>query len=664
MEEKLDVLNNRIRELEKQVAQLNSQLKNKRFGLTWIDVPEAFEKESENKIPVLEEVPELEIHNQDDKPTHILIEGDNYHALTCLNYTHRNKIDVIYIDPPYNTGSDGFSYKDKRFLEEFPDGTPIPGNHPLRHSVWLSFIRKRLFLAKDLLSDRGVMIIHIDEHELSELLLLLETDIFSKNNNLGTIVWNKLNPKGDSHNVAVMHEYVLIFCKNKNEFLNNNYGLIRKKPNAEAIIQKGKSIFKKIGQDAVPEDVFNVLRAYKYPQKIVKSLSLSYDFVTAQKEFQNWLKKSDFAKGEKAYKLLDKNGEVFRTVSMAWPNKETPDENYWIPLKHPITGEECPVPSKGWRYPPKTMEMLLGKDEPIVYNEKFVVKGQIAFTRKKNGSMNIPERVYYLKDNVFENVSSIYEDGTSDDQLMEDMNLNFPYPKSLNVSKYFLRNVLNDANIILDFFAGSGTTLHATMQLNDEDNRKRQCILVQMPEPTFEIKNGRKKGKTGSENIFKLGINYISELTYKRNEKAIKGYETSNGNAISGLGNSLKYYRTAFVGKNSPKKASDDDRLSLAKKAGCLLSIAENTLYEYEATDYFQMFTDEQEHWTAIYFQENYSHFEEFKEKVISLEGKKNVYVFCWTDGAEFAQEFEFERDVEVKSIPQPILDIYKSLNA
>lgn len=87
MVEKLDVLNNRIRELEKQVAQLNSQLKNKRFGLTWIDVPEAFEKESENKIPVLEEVPELEIHNQDDKPTHILIEGDNYHALTCLNYT-------------------------------------------------------------------------------------------------------------------------------------------------------------------------------------------------------------------------------------------------------------------------------------------------------------------------------------------------------------------------------------------------------------------------------------------------------------------------------------------------------------------------------------------------------------------------------------------------
>ena len=460
-----------------------------------------------------------------------------------------------------------------------------------------------------------------------------------------------------------MYHIPLLQSGNCTKLFFNDY-LIRKKANAEAIIKKGKSIFEKIGQNAVPEDVSNVLRAYKYPQKVVNSLSLSYDFETAQKEFQNWLKKSDFAKGEKAYKLIDKNGEVFRTVSMAWPNKQTPEEDYWIPLKHPVTGENCPVPSKGWRYPSKTMEVLLGNGEPIVYNENFIVKGQIAFTRKRNGSMNIPERVYYLKDNIYENVSSIYEDGTSDDKLMEDMNLNFPYPKSLNVAKYFLRNVLNDANIILDFFAGSGTTLHATMQLNDEDNGKRQCILVQLPEPTFEIKNGKAKGRTGSENIFKLGINYISELTYKRNEKAINGYETNDGNTIPGLGNSLKYYRTAFVGKNTPKKATDDDRLSLAKKAGCLLSLAENTLYECEATDYYQMFTDEGNNWTCIYFQEDYSRFEEFKEKVIKYDGKKKVYIFCWTDGAEFAKEFEFENGVEVKSIPQPILDIYKSLNA
>ena len=137
----------RIRELEKKNGYLNQQLKEHRYGLTWIDVPEAFEKASENKIPVLEEVKEKSFTDGSEKPTHILIEGDNYHALTCLQYTHKGKIDVIYIDPPYNTGSDGFTYKDKRFLEKYPDGTPVPKDHPLRHSYWLSFMQKRLELA-------------------------------------------------------------------------------------------------------------------------------------------------------------------------------------------------------------------------------------------------------------------------------------------------------------------------------------------------------------------------------------------------------------------------------------------------------------------------------------------------------------------------------------
>ena len=147
----------KVRELQKEVERLNAQLKEKRFGLTWIDVPEAFEQESENKIPVLEEVPELAIHHNDGLPTHVLIEGDNYHSLKCLNYTHQGMVDVIYIDPPYNTGSDGFKYRDSRFLEEYPDGTKIPTNHPLRHSVWLSFMRKRLSLAQNLLKEDGVI---------------------------------------------------------------------------------------------------------------------------------------------------------------------------------------------------------------------------------------------------------------------------------------------------------------------------------------------------------------------------------------------------------------------------------------------------------------------------------------------------------------------------
>ena len=163
MEQTNEELQLRIRELEKENAKLHSQIKKARYGLVWLDVPEGFERESENQIPVLEEVKDKAIKNDDGKPTHIIIEGDNYHALTCLNYTHKGKIDVIYIDPPYNTGEDNFAYRDKRVLKEYPDGTLVPKDHPLRHSYWLSFMSKRLNLAKNLLKEDGAIFISINE---------------------------------------------------------------------------------------------------------------------------------------------------------------------------------------------------------------------------------------------------------------------------------------------------------------------------------------------------------------------------------------------------------------------------------------------------------------------------------------------------------------------
>ena len=161
-----------INKLKKEIARLKKSVKDKKYGLVWMNVPEAFEEEAENALPVLKEVPEKGIVNNDDKPTHILIEGDNYHALTCLNYTHKEKIDVIYIDPPYNTGDDGFKYKDKRIMDKYPDGTLVPKDHPLRHSYWLSFMQKRLNLASNLLKENGAIFISINEEEMFNLKLL------------------------------------------------------------------------------------------------------------------------------------------------------------------------------------------------------------------------------------------------------------------------------------------------------------------------------------------------------------------------------------------------------------------------------------------------------------------------------------------------------------
>jgi len=205
----------RIHELEKEISKLRQEIKRNSdttYGLRWMDVPEA--SDGEDRIPILEEVKDKAIVQHDGQPTHILIEGDNYHALTCLNYTHKGKIDVIYIDPPYNTGSDGFVYKDKRVLDKFPDGTPVPTDHPLRHSYWLSFMDKRLRLAKNLLSDKGVIFISIDDNEQADLKLLCD-QVFGKDNFIANLIWkSKSGGANDTNAFGVDHEYILCFANN------------------------------------------------------------------------------------------------------------------------------------------------------------------------------------------------------------------------------------------------------------------------------------------------------------------------------------------------------------------------------------------------------------------------------------------------------------------
>ena len=207
-------------ELEKQVLRLQTELKKNsetQYGLRWMDVPEAFETEAENAIPTLEEVPDKAISNDDGKPTHILIEGDNFHALTCLNYTHKGQIDVIYIDPPYNTEDGEFVYKDKRILDKYPDGTSVPKDHPLRHSYWLSFMHKRLELAKNLLSEDGVIFLSIDDNEQANLKLLCN-QVFGEKNLVATFCVIRAEGGGMAKQIIKGHDYCFVYAKNLSEF--------------------------------------------------------------------------------------------------------------------------------------------------------------------------------------------------------------------------------------------------------------------------------------------------------------------------------------------------------------------------------------------------------------------------------------------------------------
>lgn len=548
---------NQILRLQKEVEKLKKSIKTQKYGIVWADVPEAFEDDVENKLPVLEEVPKLAIKSKDDKPTHILIEGDNYHALTCLNYTHKGKVDVIYIDPPYNTGTDGFRYKDKRILDKFPDGTEVPKDHPFRHSYWLSFMKKRLELARQLLSPEGVIFINIDDNEFAQLKLLCD-EIFSDTANkgyIGTLIWQRAKGGGNSKKVVRGHEYIL--CYSRSDEL--------------TLTQKG------------------------------------------DKELEH-IKKWKSGKGKDKYVVKDKklyfiNDDVIRRVFGKYEKGTERRCEY-----------ENLVRFKGEKVK-KDVDAKLASGE---YTLKKVAGGKHYVCRL--------EEVASMRQVMYSILQGFLSEVGKNDLAKLGMGNLFDYPKPVGLIKVLLDAVPNKDAVILDFFAGSGTTGQAVMELNEEDDGVRQFILA-----------------TNNEN------NIMTEVCRPRLSKVIKGF-----NEYKALGNSMKYYRASFVGKHNILDADDKDKLQLAYHAGEMLSIAENTLELNEKTDHWQIFESKDRH-TAVYFKEEYDELDDFIKKVKKLSKPVSVYIFSWEDDP-FIDDFEDSKNITVKTIPQPILEIYKQI--
>ncbi len=426
-----------------------------------------------------------------DTTKNIFIEGDNLDALKLLQETYLSKIKMVYIDPPYNTGNDfvyaddfadevsGFFLRSNQVDSKGNRLTANPETSGRFHSDWLSMMYSRLKLSRNLLRDDGLIVIHIDENEYSNLEKLL-AEIYGEKNNLGTIVWDKRNPKGDATGVAQQHELICIYCKDR-EFFKTTCEFQRPKENAGKMLAKAKQILGKEG--GVTEK--------------------------ARKEYKDWVNQQDLTGGEKAYNQIDDNGDVFRPVSMAWPNKKKAPEDYFIPLIHPITGKECPVPERGWRNPPATMQELL-KSGLIIFgsNEK-----------------TQPTRKYRLKDNLFENIPSLLYYGGSDDALLADLSIPFDTPKPVQVAKRLIQSICKNDDILIDFFAGSCTAAHALMLLNAEDGANRRFIMVQLPEKCDEKSEARKLGYSV---VSEIGKNRIRRAAQKIREEFSDTLPTRN----------------------------------------------------------------------------------------------------------------------------------------
>lgn len=464
-------------------------------------------------------------HNSQQKnyqSDNVFLTGDNLDVLKHLQRAYTNSIDVIYIDPPYNTGDDGFTYNDTFDLsdEDLRDTLNMSQDEITKlrllngrssHSAWLTFMYPRLRIAQQLLKDTGIIFVSIDENEYADTEMML-SEIFGEMNLAGTIVWDKRNPKGDSNGISMQHEYIIAVTKNINVF-SVTKELQRSKKNADAMLKKAKTLFNKVNENFSLRD--------------------------ANTEFSSWIKKKEgLSGGERAYSKIDEQGNVYQPVSMAWPNNKQAPDDYFVPIIHPKTKKPTKIPAKGWRFPSETLKVM------IQHNRVLFGKDETTIPRNK----------YLLSENMTEKLPSLYYNGSSGLADITQLGLPqtvFDNPKPVDLLKQLIGSVTHNDEVILDFFAGSGTTAEAVMQLNIKDSGNRKWILNTLDEKVSE--------KSATSETGYITIDEISRDRIKRaGEKIKKEYPE-----LERFDDGFKHYYVKEIDANTIDKIVDFDPNSI-----------------------------------------------------------------------------------------------------
>lgn len=551
-------LEKKIKELDGLTNEEKSELlgllrKQKKYGLVWEDKPEDVEERLRDELPVvIEDTSKAIISDDTDAPNHILIEGDNLEALTALAYTHEGKIDVIYIDPPYNTGNKDFVYND-RFVDR---------EDSYRHSKWLSFMNKRLRIAKQLLSDNGKIFISIDENESSQLKLLCD-EIFNENNFIGSLVWESTTQP----------------------------------------INAGKAKFQ------LQQKTEEILCYTKKAEN--KYFALEIDTTQSPK----------YPHGGKLGKC---RFEIIEKSDAGQYKRET--------MKFAILGQ-LPREGKRWQIGEDTAKWLIEHDRIEIID---------GLVKKAVYPEDEEDKVKYIP---FWSLFSAKDFGSAlsaKDELNTLMGkaVGFDTVKPIAlISKLF--SYFHKDITILDFFAGSGTTLHATMELN-KDGGKRKCILV-----------------TNNEN------NICEEVTYERNKRVINGYTNAKGEEVVGLtANNLRYYKTDFISR----KRTIKNMRALVTASTDLLCI-KNNIYAEQSTfagrklkpEVARYFENDKTKMLIIYNELAVDAFAKLL-RTMDIDGKIKVYVFS-NNRYAYNDNFEEVLDkVELCALPAAIYDAYNAV--
>ncbi|EIZ2538863.1 site-specific DNA-methyltransferase [Listeria monocytogenes] len=434
-----------IPKLEKLIKMLNT----KKYGLVWEEHAEKVEEEMKTKIPVFIEDESKKINdNTDSEDYSFLLEGDNLHSLHLLKKTHLGKIDVIYIDPPYNTGA-----KDWKYNNSFVDDTDS-----FRHSKWISFMQRRLMIAKNLLSEKGIIIVAIDHYELANLIELMDEE-FGEKNRIGIVsVVHKPEGRNQEKFFGTSNEFALFYAR-----------------------EKSKASFRQVLINNNPEDYdkSDSIGVYK-----LKNFIRMSDGKYATKDAKpNFWYPIYISKDLREYSFSEKEG--FRPV-------------------YPITSSGI---ERTWKTLPKSFVKYWDEGNiEVVENE-----GGISIFEKQRPNEVI--KTHWLKTEYH-----AYHHGT---KVLTELlgEKRFDFPKSVTLIKDILKLTSYKESIILDFFAGSGTTGQAVTELNTEDGGTRKFILA-----------------TNSEN------NIAEEVTYERMKHVSTGTKKYEAHPLN-----LKYFKTDFV---------------------------------------------------------------------------------------------------------------------
>ena len=506
------------------INQIEKELTSKKYGLVWEEHEEEVDVKMKTHIPVFTEVKEKEIvGNSESDEFNFLLEGDNLHSLRLLEKTHKGKIDVIYIDPPYNTGHKDFIYDDA-FVDR-QDG--------YSHSKWISFMEKRLKIAHSLLKSSGTIFISIDDNEYANLKLLCD-EIFGEENMISDIIWNSRKSVSNDAVVSLNHNYTLVYTRNINEF--NKVKHLFKLPNNEN------------GFANPDDDPRGPWKADPFDAPAIRP-NLTYEIINPNT-------------GEK---FLPPNGRHWRT-----------EKN-------------------------KYFELLA--DNRIVFGKTGKSKPQ-------------QKRFLYEAKEKGATPKSLWDDcGTATDGTKELQDIfgskAFDTPKPTGLIKKIIDLAGDKDSLILDFFAGSGTTAQSVLEKNKEDGGNRHFILC-----------------TNNDG------NICSEVTYPRICTVITGKRQDGSKYSDGIATNMKYYKTDFIDKESEEIYED-----------LLVHIKEMIQLEYgvkvDNTKYVMIIDDEE----MDSFEDNISSYKELKTVFI------NQDVMLTTSQEKMLQ------NVEVKIIPDCYFD-------